>query len=114
MFLRRNSLWSTAQYSLLCGFVGMIGILAIASITDPNIPSWLPLVSKIPLLIFGFGGLITWGYGIKFYARVNQELGVKRSAIYLVIVVCFNWISPYIYIALEGKDRFFDRAPESQ
>jgi hypothetical protein len=52
------------------------------------------------------GTLILWAYGVRFYWRVQQRLGVVRSAVYLAIVVGFMWLSPLLFMAIEGRRKF--------
>ncbi len=51
--------------------------------------------------------LIVWSFAIRFYAQNHLGFGVVRSAFYLLILICMNWISPFIFIAVEGRPRFF-------
>ena len=84
------------------------------AITDLETPPWLTREgAAVSTIGFLAGGVILWGYAIKFYVRILHELDVKWSGIYLVILIGLNWLSPFIFIAMRGREQFFGEAPES-
>ena len=83
-----------------------------AELVGNKISAWIPIIGNVIGILFVVGGIIVWSFGIRFYARVHEQLGVTRSAIYLAILIGMNWLSSFIFIAVEGRDRFFGAPTE--
>ncbi len=112
MPLMRDKLWKIGRNLLLASFGCLILLVITAEILNAADSTWLLTIGNlicVPLLI---GAIIVWAFAIRFYARVHQDLGVTRSAVYLAILICMNWVSPFIFIAVEGRDRFFGISTE--
>lgn len=110
MYDRQNLAWSIALRCLLGSFVGFVVFGALNEAADPDTRLWLSAAMAGSGFLFLGAGLTIWWYAIRFYMRVNHELGLTRSVAYLLIVVGCGWIAAFVFIWLEGQDRFFGRA----
>ena len=102
-----GQLWKIGR-NLLLGALGSFMLLVIsAEILNAVESTWFALLGSLICIPFLIGAVTVWAFAVRFYVRVHEDLGVTRSAIYLAVLVCMNWVSPFIFIALEGRHRFF-------
>jgi len=109
MTLNQPVLWLVGRVLLFSGLLGMLALMTAAAIYDWPDSTALSLAGKVLGTIFLSGGLIVWSFSIRFYDRVSPEISGPRSLAYLAVLIGLNWLSPFLFIRLEGRLRFFGR-----
>ena len=107
-------LWKIGTSLLVLGVLGMLAIVISAAWldfqgkSDSEINSAMQLASSIVLGVGFAGAIIVWLFALKFYRRRDFYFSPKQSAMYILILFCLSWLAPFIFIHLEGRERFFD------
>lgn len=107
MWLNRDWLWKFGVCLLIAGVGGVLVLAVIVGTLGDAESTWIKVVGNTIGISFIVGALITWIFAFRFYARVHRDLGVTRSAVYLAILICGQYLAPFIFIWLEGRARFF-------
>ena len=110
--LFRDRFWKIGR-NLLIGSLGLLFVLAAGvALSGSTAQPWFEPTADALCIGFLVGALIVWSFAIRFYAQNHFSFGVVRSAVYLLILICMNWLSPFIFIAVEGRPRFFGTAEQ--
>ena len=105
--LFRDRFWKIGR-NLSNGSIVLFFVLAAAATSsDASENLWFVPTANALCIVFLIGALIVWSFAIRFYAQNHLSFGVVRSAFYLLILICMNWVSAFIFIAVEGRPRFF-------
>ncbi len=103
-------MWSVGQIFASIGLVSALALAGFAASRHTDSPAWLETAAFASTVLLLIGALILWMYSLRFYCRIQRNLGVMRSAIYLAFLIGLSWLSPVAFMILEGKERFFELA----
>lgn len=109
-----QGLWKIGTRLQILSILGMVGICVAAAYLDiqghlpGTIESKLLIPSFVMLSIFVAGSIIVWLFALKFYRKRSFFFSPVQSSMYLLLLICLLWLAPYVFIWIEGRERFFD------
>lgn len=105
----KTFLWWTGVTFVASGVLGVIAaVIVVESRMDLEIPSSvLSAIATTGAVVFLIGAFIVWAFSFRFFLAHYQRLSLTRGIAYLLLILVTTWISPFVLLAIEGRQRFF-------